>query len=168
MGKVSLLKQYQLGDMLIQYYIDKESKNVELMLLPEHMEAVAWDEKNQVIDSLVQLKLVGDIYCGAYSGGGTMRQSESTLRLRYKSQQEIRMEGRTEIRTKVFDQRGYEVEHCLVWHHNNQSVEMYSEFKNLSEYPTSIEMISSFSLGGITPFIEKDGYDSIMVHRLRR
>ncbi len=167
MGKVSLLKQYQLGDMLIQYYIDKESKNVELMLLPEHMEAVAWDEKNQVIDSLVQLKLVGDIYCGAYSGGGTMRQSESTLRLRYKSQQEIRMEGRTEIRTKVFDQRGYEVEHCLVWHHNNQSVEMYSEFKNLSEYPTSIEMISSFSLGGITPFIEKDGYDSIMVHRLR-
>ena len=37
----------------------------------------------------------------------------------------------------------------------------------MSNDEISIEMISSFSLGGITPFVEKDAYDTLKVHRLR-
>ena len=78
---VSLLKKYELGDMLVLYYIDSETRNVELMLLPENTSPLSWESKKQGIDSLVQLKLMGDIYPGGYAGGGTLRQGESTLRL---------------------------------------------------------------------------------------
>jgi alpha-galactosidase len=86
MSTVLLLKEYHFGDMLVQYYIDNETKNVELMLLPEDTVPVAWSEKKQAADSLVQLKITGDTYSGAYAGGVTLRQSESAMCLKYREQ----------------------------------------------------------------------------------
>lgn len=167
MSKVSLLKEYQLGDMLIKYYIDNETKNVEIMLLPENTVPLRWEAKRQAIDSLVQLKLVGDTYPGGYAGGGTLRQGESTLRLQYNNQNEKLYENRIEIITSLKDNRGYEAEHCLVWYKGDQSVEMYTRFHNFSKEEAVLEMISSFSLGGITPFTEGDAFETIKVHRIR-
>ena len=69
MEKVVLLNEYRLGDMRALYYVGHETKNVELMLLPDDVKQVSWDEKKQVVDSLVQIKLAGDIYQGGYAGG---------------------------------------------------------------------------------------------------
>jgi len=55
----------------------------------------------------------------------------------------------------------------LLWYNGSKSVEMYSEFKNHSLFETTLEMISSFSLGGITPLTEGDGHDTLKVHRIR-
>lgn len=167
MSTIVLLNQYHLGDMTVWYYMDESSKNVELMLLPQNMNPVPWEMKNQGIDSFVQLKLVGDAYSGAYGGGITLRQSESVTRLQFDSQKVIELEDRMEIRTIVKDDRGYEVEHCLLWYKNSQSVEMYSEFKNNSKETVTLEMISSFSLGGMTPFTKGDAHDTLNVHRIR-
>lgn len=167
MKMVSLLKEYQVGDMLIRYYIDDKTKNVELMLLPANTVPLRWDAKNQAIDSLVQLKLAGDIYPGGYAGGGTLRQGESTFLLQYDDQKVESFDDRTEIITKMKDQRGYEVDHCLTWYKGEQSVEMYTRFYNFSKKDVVLEMISSFSLGGITPYTEGDAYDTIKVHRIR-
>ena len=116
MGKVTLLKQYLLGDMQALYYIDEETKNVELMLLPENICPQPWDKKKQEIDSLVQLQMTGDAYPSAYAGGGTLRQGESSLRLQYVGQERNASEDKTEIITKLQDGRGFVVEHHLDWY----------------------------------------------------
>ena len=77
------LKSYCLGDMKADYVWEPESKNVGLWLLPSDMEPLAFEKKRQSIDCMVQVKLVGDIYVGDYSGGFTLRQSESSRRLQY-------------------------------------------------------------------------------------
>ena len=66
---VKLLESYVLGDMKALYFLDEEKRLAELMLLPDGMEPVGWEEKHQEIDALIQLKLEGDVYAGAYAGG---------------------------------------------------------------------------------------------------
>ena len=167
MGKVTLLKQYLLGDMQALYYMDEETKNVELMLLPENICPQPWDKKKQEIDSLVQLQMTGDAYPSAYAGGGTLRQGESSLRLQYVGQERNASEDKTEIITKLQDGRGFVVEHHLDWYQGAKSVEVYSVFVNLAKKPVCLEMLSSFSLGGITPCTEGDAYETLKVHRIR-
>ncbi|MGB4660782.1 MAG: alpha-galactosidase, partial [Mobilitalea sp.] len=87
--KVELLKEYTFGDMVCRYYIDMDSKNVELMLLPAGIDPLEWNSKKQSIDSLVQIKITGDIYGGAYAGGSTMRQGETVTRLKYIEQKAV-------------------------------------------------------------------------------
>jgi alpha-galactosidase len=164
---VSLLKQYEFGDMLVLYYIDSKTRNVELMLLPENTTPLSWESKKQEIDSLVQLKLMGDIYPGGYAGGGTLRQGESTLRLEYEAQEVASYGDRTEVITRLKDSRGYLAEHYLIWYFESKSVETYTRFTNLSREDAKLEMLSSFSLGGITPLTEGDAHGTLKVHRIR-
>ena len=164
---ISLLKEYKFGDMIALYYIDENSKNVELELIPDNYKDKIVNNKKHSIDSLVQLKLAGDIYPGGYAGGSTMRQGESTTRLSYKNQEYFSFDDKKEVVTVLEDSRGYIIKHHLIWFLNSQSLETYTSIENMSDDEISIEMISSFSLGGITPFVEKDAYDTLKVHRLR-
>lgn len=161
------LKSYCLGDMKADYVWEPESKNVGLWLLPSDMEPLAFEKKRQSIDCMVQVKLVGDIYVGDYSGGFTLRQSESSRRLQYNSQSVAENEKEIEIHTLLCDARGYEAEHVLKWVKQSKSVECYTIYKNRSDKQITLEMLSSFSLSGLTPFVEGDAYGCLQVHRIR-
>lgn len=163
----SVLNEYTFGDMTVRYYLDEATRNVELMLLPAGMLPLDYDKKNHTAESLVQLKITGDIYPGGYAGGGTMRQGESAVRLQYVKQILTSSIEKEEVITTLLDTRGYRAEHHLVWYKGGKSVETFTEFSNQSAEPVSLEMISSFSISGITPFTEGDAYDSMKVHRLR-
>ncbi|MDF2843974.1 MAG: hypothetical protein K0R00_2400 [Herbinix sp.] len=110
---VSILRKYSFKDTDIVYMIDSETKNVGLMLLPIGMEPVEWEQKKRNVDSLVQIKIMGDVYPGAYAGGVTLRQGESTFCLTYEQQDLVYFEDREEVITTLIDQRGYKVEHHL-------------------------------------------------------
>jgi len=164
---VELLNQYSMGDMESYYYIEKESGNVELMLLPKGFAPLSWESKNQVIDSLVQLKVVGDVYPGGYAGGNTMRQNESTSLLKFQKQSVEKREDIMSVQT-VFDYRdNCQVTHFLEYRPGTKHLECFVKFENNGSEKVSLEMISSFSLGGISPLIEGDAHDSMKVHRLR-
>lgn len=164
---VKILNQYELGDMKVVYYIDDITRNVELMLIPASMTPLSWDSKKQEVDSLVQLKLVGDTYLGGYAGGNTMRQSLSTSSLEYKRQECFSKGGNITVVTTLSDSRGYEVSHHLEYVSGGKSVWSYSTFINQSNETVTLELLSSFSLGGITPFSNGDAHDSMKLHRLR-
>ena len=161
------LNIYELGDMRVLYVKDMESGNVGMILLPENMEPLPFDKKIQNVDSLVQVKYTGDIYLGGYAGGRTLRQGESVNQLSYKEQREVCTKDYIEIITTLEDARGYEVVHHLRWYHGEESVEIYNEFTNMSDHPVELELISSFSIGGITPFIKGEAFESLLVHRIR-
>jgi len=97
-------------------------------------------------DSLVQVKLVGDPYPGGFAQGHTMRNAHS-----------FRLEQQHGEVTTLKDAAGHRVEHRLT--PRAGVFEVQTTFFNDTEKPVTLEMLSSFSLGGIT--------GKLRVHRFR-
>ena len=111
---VQILKDYCFADMTVRYLTDDQKKQVGLVLLPADRPVLAQQKKEQ-IDSLVQLKITGDIYNEPYAMGNTMRNSETVRRLEYQKQEMYQQGDRTHIQT-VLEARGrYRVIHHLIW-----------------------------------------------------
>lgn len=204
-----------LGDMRACYVQVEDTGSMELVLLPAVMAyEVAYREKPYP-DSLIQVKLVGDPYAGAYAGGRTMRQNPSVasfvfegqeiikedgdskvresvsqyaaaksategvgncesgrqetdiLRFVSENQQIIGEGGRTVICTVFTDKRGYRCRHYLVWKEGKKSLLSFTAFENHSQEKVGLELLSSFSLGGISPFVGADENGYLKLHRIR-
>lgn len=159
--------EFLLGDMKACYVQDEETGSMELVLLPADMDyKVAYREKPYP-DSLVQAKLVGDAYAGGYAGGRTMRQSASVAALALEGQEKKRENGETVICTALSDERGYQYRHFLRWKEGKKSLLSYTEFENRSNEKAGLELLSSFSLGGISPFVGADESGKLKLHRIR-
>ncbi|MCM1297247.1 MAG: alpha-galactosidase [Muribaculaceae bacterium] len=158
---------YLLGDMQAVYLQDEETGSVELVLLPgDAVYETAYREKPYP-DSLVQLKLAGDAYAGGYAGGRTMRQSASVLALTLESQEETKTGDETVICTTLADARGYRCRHFLCWKRGKKSLLSRTEFENASGETVGLELLSSFSLGGISPYVGADESGRLKLHRVR-
>lgn len=169
------------------YYVqDEETGSVELVLLPADMVYETAYREKPYADSLVQVKLSGDTYAGGYAGGRTMRQSASVqalvlegqevtcedggalaLYLTSESQEEHVGNGRTIVCTTFSDKRGYRYRHYLVWKKGKKSLLSYTTFENASAQAVDLEMLSSFSLSGISPFVGADESGLMKLHRIR-
>lgn len=159
-------QEYQLGDMTASYRTDESGERLALYLLPAGMN-LAEQQKNEKLDSLIQYKLVGDIYENAYGLGHTMRNSQSVRDLTLKEQVQTKQDGQTVITTTLADARGYEAVHVLIWETGARYVRIYCEFKNLSRETVKMEMFESFSLAGISPYLKGDGAGGMNLHRVR-
>ncbi|MBP2658174.1 MAG: hypothetical protein H6Q69_1206 [Firmicutes bacterium] len=153
--------------MVVQYDIDRESKNVGLTVYPYSKESQVQPRKLLKIDSLVQLKLIGDNYGKGYSHGKSMRNFETTQNLRYYKQQVNDTEKTVEIVTCFKDKRDNLITHNLCWDKRYAVLETYCIFTNNTKNEEKIEMISSFSLCGISPFEEKNIPNSLYLNRFR-
>ena len=160
-----ILKEYRIGDMTARYLLDAE-QHVGLELYPADMPVPENPDKKAKLDGMVQIKLAGDTYNGAYAPGNTLRNGESVLRLHYKKQEAVRKGGTLTIVTYLWDSRGYGVRHYLQWEQGGTAARMWNELSNDSEESISVEMLSSFSLTGISPYLDGDGHEQILVHRL--
>lgn len=160
-------REFILGDMKACYVQDEETGSMELVLLPAEMDyEVAYREKPYP-DSLVQVKLVGDTYAGGYAGGRTMRQSASVAALVFAGQEKKEDNGETVICTSFTDDRGYRYRHFLRWKAGKKSLLSYTVFENVSGKKAGLELLSSFSLGGISPFVGADESGQLKLHRIR-
>lgn len=162
-----ILSEYELGDMTARYVTNEDKKQVGLVLLPAGLPVLEETKKTEQLDSLVQLKIAGDIYDEAYAMGNSMRNSETVRRLVYQKQQVDEQENRVEIRTTLCAEGRYQVIHHLIWKRGGRYVRIFSTIKNLGQEALTLEMFESFSLGGISPWLEGDGHGQMYVHRLR-
>jgi alpha-galactosidase len=120
-----------------------------------------------VIDPIVQLKRMGDPYAGGFSQGHTLRNSASLDAFRYADQRLHREAQRTVIITLLESDSGCRLEHRLSWYDGDAAVESVTSFCNGSDAAVTLEMLSSFALGGITPFDGADAPGRLRVHRFR-
>lgn len=120
-----------------------------------------------VVDSLVQFKLVGDPYPGAFAQGHTLRNSESLNRFVFSGQSIEETFECKAVTTTLSSTEGCRVEHRLSWRKGDHAIEVSSTFINASNQPVTLELLSSFSLGGITPFDAADAPGRLRVHRFR-
>ena len=119
------------------------------------------------IDSLAQVKILGDAYPGGFATGHTMRNSPSADAFHF-VKQETQLDGdKTTIITTLKSKRGHRIEHRLSWRACDTALEVETEFFNDSDQPVTLEMLASFSLGGITPFAPDDAPGRLRVHRFR-
>lgn len=164
---VRTIETYDFGDMRVRYLLDEDTGIPEMMLYPQGREPLGWESKVQNTDSLVQLKILGDSYAGSYSGGISMRQSESVFRMKFQEQNLTETEDTCRVDTICWDERGYRTIHHLLWEKGGRTLQVYVEFQNHSSSPVTLEMLSSFSLGGISPFLSGDGAGQLYLHRVR-
>ena len=55
----------------------------------------------------------------------------------------------------------------MVWTEGEPAAAVQTVFKNRGPETAVLEMLSSFSLGGITPFVQDEAPNSLLVHQLR-
>lgn len=170
------------GDTLVRYPLDRVTGMVGFELIPAAMQAETVSARESLrgeafmdvlpgddpwparpVESLLQLKLVGDSYPGAFAQGHTMRNSGSVAAFVYESQKVTE----TTIITRLVREDGCRAEHHLAWKVGDAAFTVHTRFINGSAVPVTLEMLSSFSLAGITPFHEADAAGRLMVHRFR-
>ncbi|MCR5734841.1 MAG: hypothetical protein K6G22_09575, partial [Lachnospiraceae bacterium] len=163
-----LMKQYVLGDMQALYYLDEKNGDIELLLLPEgiSVKEKEIDEAHYHSDHLVQVRLSGDIYTGCYSPGISMRVDKDSNRFKYDSQSVTEEGKEKDIVTFLKDERGYSVSHHLVYKEGGKTLKSFCVFENKGDTDACLELLSSFSLGKISPFMDGDGYGTLKLHRL--
>ncbi len=173
---------HTLGDTLVRYPIDRATGCIGLELVPlnavdllvEPRATLAGEPFIEVlpgnetwparpVDSLVQLKLVGDEYPGAFAQGHTMRNSGSVKSFRFEKQE---IEGST-IVTTLRRKDGCHITHHLTWREGDRAFTVTTSFTNGSAAPVKLEMLSSFSLCGISPFHPADSPGRLQLHRFR-
>ena len=177
-----------LGDTLVRYPWDPKTGQVGLELVPVTAENLLVPARGSLrgeafidvlpgndpwparpVDSLVQVKLVGDDYSfsGAFGHGHTMRTAKTVALFRYDSHEVIETaEGET-IAVRLVRDNGCRIEHRLSWAKGSDALVSETVFTNGSPAPVTLEMLSSFSLCGITPFHEADATGRLRVHRFR-
>lgn len=62
-----IIREYRLGDMQAYYISTEDQRQVELLLIPAGEKIDISKMGNNGFDSMVQLKLVGDIYNDTYA-----------------------------------------------------------------------------------------------------
>ena len=184
-SQTTLLSQFTPGDMLVEYILDKETRNVGFQITPlslknERVERREWLENSETRllpdfmpairawkpEQLVQVKLPGDPVYG-FSQGVSMRNSLSTLEMAYSGQEVLNEGGITDIVTTLRSPRGYACEHHVTFMEGDRALSVYSIFRNEGGEALNLELLSSFSLSGLTPFAPEDAPGRLFLHRFR-
>ena len=162
-----VLKEYTLGDMKIRYVTDDESRRVALQMFPVDLPDPKGQKEHESLDSLVQLKIVGDIYNDGYGLGASMRDGESVRSLLFEKQETEETEDKFFIFTYMIVPDRYRVIHKLTYKKGTPYVRINCTLENLQKEAFDLEMFESFSLGGLTSYLNGDGHEQMVLHRIR-
>ena len=180
------IELHRVADMVFRFIVDKASGHIGLSLYPQSLVSSLSRRRTTLrgepeidllpgagappaigVDPLVHIKIVGDPYPGAFAQGRTMRNAPSNDQFKLHDQQEKRDGERHLIVTTLKSPAGYRIEHELSWRDGDLAAWITTRFINDSKSPVTLEMLSSFSLGGITPFDSADAPGRLRVHRFR-
>jgi len=143
-----LVKKYVFGDTAAYYVKNKvegfdDKEVVGLLLYPADKEIKSFD--NLCVDSLVQVAFTGDRNLVDYTQGLTMRNMLSTV-LKIESQELFD----SAVTTVLKDDNGNKYVHYLEYDNNSGVFAISVDYINDSKEDRTLEMLSSFSLSGIS------------------
>ena len=123
-----------------------------------------------VPDPLDHVKRVGDSYTGAFAQGHTLRSAPANAVFKFSGQTHVRdaASGRHTVLTTLADAAsGQTIEHLVAWHEGDAALTVECAFVNGGAAPVTLELLTSFSLGGLTPFARADAPGRLRAHRFR-
>ena len=139
--------------------------NVDFVLVPERFADKAMRDDCKP-EPLVQAKIVGDSYPDGFAQGRTMRNSSTVQGMHFVSQNCV-MRGKSSFITTVLeDSRHVQYIHNLQFGACSSTIEITTEVKNCGNKPVTLEMLSSFTLGSLSPLLTGLAAESMRIHRL--
>jgi alpha-galactosidase len=137
----------------------------EIQALPDFCHPV-YANKGEI--PLVLAKLREDDSGACFSGGRTMRVNATLDGLKFQRQEiAAAPDGSLVIRTILLGNRGFTCTHTLTYAAGDEAVTVWVEVENQGQLPVTLEMLSSFSLGHLSPFDAQDSAERLKVHRFR-
>jgi len=181
---IHTLSKFECGDSTVLYVTDENRRRVGLWMYPTVLAPKLAKRRPRLdgpemaglpggalpawgVEPLVQLKRLEDPYPGGFSAGRTMRNSDFQWGLAYESQRVVEEAAGKRIVTVLAHPTGYAGHHELWWEAGDGAVRVRTRFENRSDRPMTLEMLASFSLGGITPFAADDAPGRLWAHRFR-
>lgn len=178
---------YTIGDLRVRYHAPADKPDAwGLVIFPaaladrlvtprERLETSAvrslpapWNEiRAWEIDPLVHAHVSGDPGAGGFAQGRTLRHAPATERLRVRSHVRVWCDGRTRLLTTLATADGLVCRHELTIDETTGVIEVRTTAENASDRPLTLEYLSAFSLGGLTPFAADDAPGRLRVHRFR-
>ena len=158
----SILSEYIFGDICVQYRMDDQTKMVGLQLLPNGMQEKV-QPKRQAIDPLMQVMIRGDGFPDGFANGHTMRNNASMRRFAFAGQEKQESANSSRIITKLKTEDGHQLTQQLDYISGEKGLHLQTTYTNGSDAPAIIDMLSSFCLGGITPFVGGDAPGCLMI-----
>lgn len=159
-----ILNRYTLGGLTAVYR--REGAVVELLLVPAGSEG-SIARADCAAEPLIQAKLTEDDAPAFFSGGRTMRNSPTVKAMQYAGQTAQNFADKTVVVTKLTDPRGLAYTHTLTLYADNPAAEVVTRVENIGSEARTLEMLSSFTLGSLSPFSEGLAPESLKIHRLR-
>lgn len=179
--------QFKLGDIIVRYLVNPEGTTTpEVQLLPLSSELEPVDKREfldspsitalpekwlpvsaQALTPIAQLKLAGEPAPGGFSYGRTSHGVTPSSALSLRDQEMLTQPGTTCIRTTLTSPIGLSVIHELSHHEGERVLRSLTTVRNDGSDTVTLEALSSFSLGGITPYAKDDAPGQLKVHRLR-
>lgn len=161
-----IINRISMGGLTAVYRREGETDVVELVLVPTSCEGdiVRID---CAAEPLVQAKLETDDAPAFFSGGRTMRNGPTVRAIVFDGQTVQKSDDKTVILTTLTDARGLAYTHTLTLYANNNAAEIVTAVKNTGSTPVTLEMLSSFTPGSLSPFSEGLAPETLHIHRLR-
>lgn len=156
---IEIIKEYILGDMHLVWRKDKAGV-VGLSLNPVGADTGISD----IVDGCVQLKLEKDDFPTGFSNGHTLRNSQSTQDMCYKSFEEQLTENGHIFILETRNKKNLTGRQYVRYEEKKEALEVYTEYINNGIEELSLDMAASFSLEGVNVSEEPGEF---FVHRLR-
>lgn len=174
-----------LGDITLRYRLD-DSGGVEFLPLPASMvgttkerepnrpshptfagedHGLTWNCNES--DPLVQVAVRGLPLPKNWVAGATMRNHAATQSLRFESQEIQQSPNGVTVMTVLRSEHGFTTRHVVEWNAGDPGFLVRTSLTNTGADPLPVEMLSSFSLTGITPFATDDAPNRLRLHRFR-
>lgn len=158
---ISIHSEFCFDGTVVQYLLDGATRQIGLRLLP----AGGVPVKECPLDPLVHLFVRGENRAGGFANGRTMRGGSPSLRFETQAVEE-NAQG-VEVATRLRSENGYACVHRLSWRRGEEAVEVWAVFENCGSASLTLEMLTSFSLGGMTPYAPGDTPGRLWAHRFR-
>lgn len=162
--KKELILSRRFGNMILRYW-KGEQEEVGMELIPAALESWPAEEKRSELEPLVQAKLAGEWYPGSYSQGRTLRSPQWIKTIRFQNQTVTQKNGICTIITTLSGPQGCIYEHRVSGDVEGEAVSCKVTIRNNGDMPVTMEMISSFTLGGLSPFLPGDSAEKLVLHR---
>lgn len=162
--KKQLILSRRFGNMILRYW-KGEQEEVGMELIPAALESWPAEEKRSELEPLVQAKLAGEWYPGSYSQGRTLRSPQWIKTIRFQNQTVTQKNGICTIITTLSGPQGCIYEHRVSGDVEGEAVSCKVTIRNNGDMPVTMEMISSFTLGGLSPFLPGDSAEKLVLHR---
>ncbi|MBX3738788.1 MAG: alpha-galactosidase [Candidatus Didemnitutus sp.] len=179
--------EYPIGDLLVRYVAPEDRPDawgLQLLPLARARDAVApreWLDSPAItqlpaqwnrsraweVDPLVHAHVSGDVLPGGFAHGRTLRHSATTASLAVREHSRAEVDGDVVLTTVLAAACGLVCRHALSVDPRTGVATVRVTAENPTNRPLTLDYLSAFSLGGLTPFAADDASGRLHMHRFR-